>query len=65
MPAPGYGRGVMQRRMTKRVGGAATFGWGNVFTTHFLGHEGWGLALGLGSVLGLGYGLLLNLVEAP
>jgi hypothetical protein len=63
MPVPGYGRWVMRRRMTKKVGDAAAFGCGNFLTTHLLGHEGWGLALGLDSVSGLGYGLLLNLVE--
>ena len=49
--------------MTKKVGHAGAFGCGNFLATHLLGHEGWGLALGLGSVSGLGYGLLLNLAE--
>ncbi len=63
MSMPGYGRGVMRRRMTKKVGHAGAFGCGNFLATHLLGHEGWGLALGLASVSGLGYGLLLNLAE--
>jgi hypothetical protein len=63
MRMPGYGRGVMRRRMTKKVGHAAASGCGNFLTTDLLGHEGWGLALGLGSVSGLGYGLFVNVAE--
>lgn len=59
MPPPGYGHGVMKRGKANSVKGALVFGSGLFLATHFLGHEGWGIALVLGLVFGLAYGLML------
>jgi hypothetical protein len=59
MPPPGYGHGVMQRGKATNVKGALVFGSGLFLGTHFLGDESWGIALVLGLVFGLAYGLML------
>jgi hypothetical protein len=56
----GYGHGVMQRWKANSVKGAFIFGSGIFLTTRFLFHEAWGIALVLGLVFGLCYGLMLN-----
>jgi len=64
MPPPGYGHGVLQRWKANSVKGAFVFGAGIFLTTHFLGHEAWGLAIVLGLVFGLSYGLMLNYLRS-
>ena len=44
--------------------GAVAFGSGIFLTSHFLGHEGWGIALVLGLGSGLGYGLVLRYLHS-
>ena len=55
---------MLQRCKANSVKGAFVFGAGIFLTTHFLGHEAWGLAIVLGLVFGLSYGLMLNYLRS-